>query len=240
MTVFPYTCLDIFVKQLDCPATSDVEFVCTNDDGQVKKLYGSIAMLSHRSDYYKTSKTPSALIFLIAQVFTSQFREGEEIINVDSNTPERRIIKVSEDFDILHNILYYLYTSRIIFDGDPFNSPGYCEKMPKLLEPGVIYSAADRYLLTDLKKKALSFFQTTINVKNITSRVFDQELSLHSEMDTLCTAFFKSRVEDIMATTEYDAFFVELENTSLERRAWVNAKFRDLVEDQLRGLKRKR
>ena len=164
-----------------------------------------------------------------SSVFNSQFCEG----NIP--TIGRRSIDVEEDFDVLHSIIYYLYTGQITFDDDPSSSVS----TPKVTDPGIIYSAADRFLLPELKDKAYNFFISTLDVKNITSRVFDEQLTLHTEVDEVCSSFFKIRVGDIMETSEYKEFFAELENCPCERRAWVNSKFRALVEGQLRGLKRK-
>ena len=133
--------------------------------------------------------------------------------------------------------MYYLYTGRITFDTD-LESPS--TKGPKIIDSTVIYAQADRLLLDDLKKIAFDFFKSILVVDNITAYIFDEHLCLHKEIDSYCSEFFAMNIEKIVGSDGYIKFFDELEECSIERRAWVDSRFRQLVQSQVRMLKRKR
>jgi hypothetical protein len=172
-------------------------------------------------------------------VFASQFREGHKANQ--NNTLRHRSIHVDEEFDILHTVLYYLYTSQITFDTHPDQNTGSTNgEAPKTLDVETIYTASKFYLLDDLTSKALAFIQSVCTVNNITARIFGGFAGLHPEVEEVYTKYFKEHVGEIMATSEYQEYFDALENEPVERRAIVNAKFRELVQDELRGTKRKR
>jgi hypothetical protein len=166
-------------------------------------------------------------------VLNSQFLEGSE----DPSKPGHRTIEVTEDFDVLYAIVYYLYTSHIIFDN------GLIPPLPlgpKVIDSTIIYTQADRLLLPDLKRIAFEFFKSTLGVKNVTTYTFDEDLCLHKEIESCCSEFFSTHLEEVVESNEYIEFFAELEKCSIERQAWVDSRFRKLVQNELRTLKRKR
>jgi hypothetical protein len=167
-------------------------------------------------------------------VLTSQFLEGNDR---DPSKPGHRVIRVTEDFDVLHAILYYLYTGRITFDTE-INAPSTIG--PKIIDSTVIYVQADRLLLGDLKKIAFDFFKSALGVDNVTAYTFNEDLCLHKEIESYCSEFFANHLEQVVESDEYIKFFAELEECSIERRAWVDSKFRKLVQGQVKTLKRKR
>jgi hypothetical protein len=157
-------------------------------------------------------------------VLTSEFHEGTD----DPSKPGHRTIKVTEDFDVLYAILYYLYTGRITFDtyANALSITG-----PKIIDSAVIYAQADRLLLRDLKKIAFEFFKSALGIYDVTTYTFDEDLCLHKEIDDYCSKFFSKHVEEIVETDEYIKFFAELEKCPMKRQAWVDSKFRKLVQN---------
>jgi hypothetical protein len=112
-----------------------------------KKLYAHTKLLSRKCKYYETS-TP----FLSPNiVFNSAFQEGDiavtttNVANI-SATPLGRHIRVKDDYNLLHSVLYYIYSDCISFSTEPSRPDNFCNAEE-------IYSIADRLLLDDLKEK---------------------------------------------------------------------------------------
>jgi hypothetical protein len=118
-------------------------------------------------------------------------------------------IKTEEDFDILHNILYYLYTNRIIFG----NRDGACpsKNLPKICQAENIYETANRMMLDNLKLKALKFLELTCNICNITSRVMSKFADLHPEAAQVYDNYFRANWKSIECTAEFTRAFTEVE-----------------------------
>jgi hypothetical protein len=77
-------------------------------------------------------------------------------------------------------------------------------------------------------------------VDNVTAYTFDEDLCLHKEIESCCSEFFADHLEEVVESGEYIKFFAELEKCSVERRVWVDSKFRKLVQNEVKTLKRKR
>jgi hypothetical protein len=63
---------------------------------------------------------------------------------------------------------------------------------------------------------------------------------LYPEGEEIYAKYFKEHIGEIMATSDHQKHLYALEKKPVERRALVNAKFRELVPDELKGTKRKR
>jgi hypothetical protein len=136
--------------------------------------------------------------------------------------------------EAFHNILYYPYTGVVVFATSPEEFEP-TQNAPKAVDVHAIYAAADQFLLTDLKEKALAFLITTCNVDNITSRVFGECAKMHDEVTEYYDKFFRLQFSSILKSPEYRDFFQEAECRSAEKRAEVYAKFRDLAEVRITG-----
>jgi hypothetical protein len=167
------------------------------------------------------------------KVFSSGFIEGQLSARNGTGSGGRHIIAMPEEFDVLHNILYYLYTGIIVFDTSPEGfDPS--DHAPRAVDVHAIYAAADRFLLTDLKEKAFDFLQNTCTVENITRHVFGDCASIHDEVTKFYNSFFIEHLGMVVTTFDCKNFFQEVEGWSAKRRAEVNTKFRELAEDRLK------
>jgi len=167
------------------------------------------------------------------KVFSSGFIEGQVSARNGTGSGGRHVIAMPEEFDVLHNILYYLYTGMIVFDTSPETfEPS--DNAPRAVDVHAIYSAADRFLLTDLRERAFDFLRNTCTVENITRRVFGDCASIHDEVTRFYNSFFIQHLGSVVATFDYKNFFQEVEGWSAKRRAEVNTKFRELAEDRLK------
>ena len=201
---------------------------------------------------------------LLNQVFNSGFSEGRSGVPIrsqhaldDSSTDEshynlgfnqednnhddtmierRRVVKISEDYHIFHDILYYIYTDIITFyeddatpTGQLFETPqGYASKVEKL------FAAADFYLLNGLRQKAIAFLRRTCSLKNIAFRVFGHTAVLYPEIDEIYSSYFKANLKDVMKHRSYQFFFDLVEGSSdSDWKASVNSKFRKLVQEEV-------
>src|SRR5271154_5636759 len=111
----------------------NVVFVCSD-----RELYASSAILSERSDDFKTS-TYFRILSLICIVFTSGFQEGICPTQNETTSDHQRTINMPEDFDVFYNILYYIYTGIIILATSPkvFDP---ANNAPKAVDVHLIYA----------------------------------------------------------------------------------------------------
>lgn len=202
-------------------------FVCSEN----RELYASSAILSERSDYFKTS-TYFRILSLIV-VFSSGFQEGICPTQNESTSDHRRTINMPEDFDVFYNILYYIYTGIIVLETSPdLFEPA--NNAPKAVDVHLIYAAADRFLLQDLRHKAALFLMKTCTIDNVTSRLFGISDGLDSSIAAkYYESFFKDNLEAVLRSSDYKDFFQEVEGWSPTERAEVNTRFRKLTTDRL-------
>ena len=150
----------------------------------------------------------------------------------------QRVITMEEDFDVVHNILYYIYTNRIIFstivpspkDSDPLNeftiTPGCSDTkvgpkvQPRVIDTEDIFALAHRLDLVDLQNLALAFLGKTCDFINITSRVFSHFAAKHEEVAQVYDAYFRKAWSSIVLlySKEFKEYFamMEEENNSEE------------------------
>lgn len=171
-------------------------------------------------------------------MFNSGFSEGVSSAKKTENNPNfvfgsRRTINIEIDYAVFHNILYYLYTGIITFDTHPYTTPITGETHTIDIES--LFIAADRLLLSDLKRLILDFLRRTCEIDNITSRVFGPIARLHSEVDEVYCSYFKAHLAEVMESEAFEDFFRNVDNSwNAELRDEVNLKFRELVQEQFK------
>jgi hypothetical protein len=138
-----------------------------------------------------------------------------------------------EDLDVFYNILYYIYTGIIVFESSPeLLVP--TNNAPKAVDVHLIYAAADRFLLGDLREKAALFLVKTCRVDNVTSRLFGMSDGLDSSgVAEYYEFYFQDNLETVLRSSDYKDFFQEVEGWSPTERAEVNTRFRKLTTDRL-------
>lgn len=151
---------------------------------------------------------------------------------LNSSTDRKRYVVIEDDYDLFHNVLYYIYTNRITFSTDltvePVNST-----TPRLCETEDIYGIADRMFLDDLKLKAHNFIELTCTVENITQRLFSSFAYLHKDIGNMYALYFRKHFEDIEKNMEYRQFFEELEaEGDLGEIARVFSRYREVMGEE--------
>jgi hypothetical protein len=205
----------------ESPDNGDVEFVCNNTrDGTTKKLYAMSEILSSRSVYYKTSLSS---VYYTYKVFQSPFLEGR--VSQETN---KRTLTVDDDFDLFHNILYYIYTDRIILATDLAFKP---ETGPTLCKAEDIYAIADRMLLDTLQEKVLDFLVFCRTAEDITAHLFSQFAFLYPLVAKRYATFFKKNWSLVKNTAEFDEFFKENLQEDADEILRVNERFRELMKE---------
>ena len=149
-------------------------------------------------------------------------------IEIETSSNPKRQIKIDDDFDLFHNILYYIYTDCINFSSDLTWSDGV--HSPNLCSPEDIYTLADRLLLDGLKAKALKFLKLTCTVTNITPRIMSKFADLHEDVANMYDSYFQSNWGAIKCTKEFEQFFDNMDG-DCEELARVFEKFRKLMKD---------
>jgi hypothetical protein len=133
-----------------------------------------------------------------------------------------------EEFNLLHTILYYLYTGHIIFcsNSETTLSP----ELPKPCAIEDIYMAADRMLLGELKEKALGFLKLSCTPENIGPRVLSKFSELHENVASIYADYFRRNWDRIKGTKEFNKVFTDM-NGDLNEVLRINNKFRELMKD---------
>ena len=166
-----------------------------------------------RRKYSKSLKRIKCEVF--ASPFVEGLAGGEAILGESKKTEigaasyPKRQIKIDDDFDLFHNILYYIYTDCIRFSSYLTLSEGL--HLPNICAPEDIYTLADRLLLDGLKAKALKFLQLTCTVTNITPRIMSKFADLYEDVATMYGSYFRSNWETIKCTTEFEQFFDDMD-----------------------------
>ena len=241
---FPFYVMDAMGQGLRDPGDGgDVKFQCSSSsNAEDRFLYAHSVILRTRSKYFSRSSHPSCIYSL--PVFSSSFAEGDSataaklcVLPSDSDHFDyypRRIIPMEDDFDVVHNILYYLYTGKIYFCTE--SQPSYREMFylnsPKICDAEEIYALAHRLELNTLQMKALSFLRLSCNPRNITTRVFGAYASVYEEMGKVYKDYFRKNSSEIHAMAEFEGYFRELEEIAeREEIVRVNKRYRELMKD---------
>jgi len=145
---------------------------------------------------------------------------------IDSRHTRRRIT-MEEDFDVVRNILYFIYTNRVTFSTLNIEEN---DGTPKVCDADDIYGSAHRLDLEDLKVKSLRFLKQTCNRMNITERVFSKFSLLYVEIDKIYSEFFQNHWPEIRETSEFAEYFEHLEvGSDLEETRRIFRRFRELM-----------
>jgi hypothetical protein len=222
-------------QNLAVPGLGDLELTCHDGMGQVKLLHAITPILTERSEYYAQSLSATSAILMSISVFAfdQNIRLTQEAGLNDDNAkshdfggPRKKI--TDEDYDLLHNILYYLYTDNITFGTRvhtilPSN-------LPKLCSVEDIYMAADRMLLGELKDRALQFLKLSCTADNITSRLMSTFAELHDEVGTVYEAYFRENWDRIKNKEEFEQLFMDLKDTESKESWRMHAKFREMMK----------
>lgn len=160
-------------------------------------------------------------------VFESGFLEGSNPLVGNSNHCPRRIIHSIEKFELLHAILYYLYTGKVLLGADSTIAETLC--MP-VCDVEDLFAIAHRFDIPKLREKALNFLVESCDSKNIISRVFGEfALTYEEEVGEAYAKVFRRHWNEIRKSKELDDLLEGPENG--DRRMAVIRKYRDLTKD---------
>ena len=201
-------------SRLQSPGNGDIVFETNTPNAENRKLYAWKVVLSTQSDYYATSKPSCFRNIDQLQVFKSSFAEGDlnngvSASNLDDRSLRRTHVQVDDDFDLLHNILYYLHTNQISFGTDLTDDQPRAAHLPKLCPAEDIYAMADRLLLDDLKKKAFDFLKLTCSVENITARTMSKFARLYKDVGDMYATYYRMNWKQVKTTAAHREFFAE-------------------------------
>jgi hypothetical protein len=155
-------------------------------------------------------------------VFNSKFTEGIPPVEEDPGTTPslycpRKLIPSENTFELLHVVLYYLYTNTVCFCTDEGAKP--LPGTPKYCDPEEVYAIADEFGLEDLRKKALEFIQDTCDVEHLADRLFGSASVLHEEIRQVYEKFFLQNWDEIKNCQEWPEFFCDQPPSKIQKVA---------------------
>jgi hypothetical protein len=142
--------------------------------------------LFYRRDPSITERVRILLSKPLTEVFQSNFIEGESNgVDVSGGgqgqTMMVQTLKAHEPFEVLHPILYFLYTDRVCFTTAPIEEATVIHQVPPC-DAEQAYRIGDMLELPQLKSKALEFLVDTADATNIISRVFGEYALKYEEI----------------------------------------------------------
>ena len=137
-----------------------------------------------------------------------------------------------EDFDVIHNIFYYLYTREITFSTEIDKSNCFIsEELPKLCSAKKIYQLAHRLEMIDLQEKAVDFFKETCTLENIASRVFGEFAYVYKDVKKAYAKYFKKNWKEINKASEFIDYMKNLEEAGdFAEMTYAFRQFRKLMK----------
>ena len=159
--------------------------------------------------------------------------DNESFLQTDNTTNppplRRRRITMVEDFDIVHSILYYIYTNRVTFSTKHDDSQE--GRLPRICPASEIYALAHRFDLDNLQAKALGFLEKTCTVGNATHRTFSKFAFVYDDVGKVYNDYFMKKWKKIRNTSSFEEYFSALEDEQdHEETARVFKTFRMLMK----------
>jgi hypothetical protein len=152
-------------------------------------------------------------------VLNSGFAEGISSQDTEqdnsSSSCQRKVIVSGKSFELLHTVLYYLYTNAVCFctDEDAEPPPG----MPECCDPEQVYAIAHEFGLEDLQQKTISFLRDTCNIENIADRLFGDVSLVYEEAYQVYKEYALQNWNEIKDSKEWTEYFAELEVESQQK-----------------------
>lgn len=157
-------------------------------------------------------------------VFESGFREGDSTqrSGVSNSLQEsvasqcsRHVIDSIENFELLHSLLYYIYTDRVCFSTD--STVEQSLQIP-VCDAEDVFAIAHRLGLEKVREKALAFLTETCDVTNIISRVFGEFALVFEDVSREYEKLFYLYWEEVKEAKEWKDFIVALESEEDDER----------------------
>jgi hypothetical protein len=162
---------------------------------------------------------------LLISVFESKFKEGVKDASTGDcdcrGRPSMPLLTLPgiEPFEVLHPLLYYLYTERTCFTTTPIEEAKSFYNVPPF-DAEDAYRVGDILGLPELKEKALNFLVTTSDGSNIVSRVFGDYALKYKEIGHRYEAVFYKHWTEIKKSDELKQYFEELKEEADKKRGW--------------------
>jgi len=162
-------------------------------------------------------------------VFESNFLEGDNTATLNASagpleTPVEtgrsiplRTIPSVEPFEVLHPLLYYLYTDRICFTTAPIAEATSISGVPPC-DPEDAYRVADLFGLPKLKERALKFLLETTEKSNIIARVFGEYSITYEELGMKYKDEFYKYWNSVRKSGDLKKYIEKLETDGDEKR----------------------
>ena len=166
-------------------------------------------------------------------MLNSLFREGSSHLDDTQSDilqarglPNQSRINAEDSYELLHTILYYIYTDRIAFGTNLEASLP--PPFPKLCSAEDVYMAADRMLLSELKYRALEFLKLSCTTGNIVTRVLSKFAELHEEVSESYAGYFRKHWDLVKGTENFSQCFSG--DDELDEVLRINSRFRELMK----------
>lgn len=143
------------------------------------------------------------------------------------------ITVADENYNLLHNILFYIYTNRILLvlklKTKP-SGPG----APKPCDVEEIYSVAEKLFLEKLRQKCLSFLKETCAIDNITKRLMGTASKESTELSDMYQRYLKANWAEISRSRDHKEAMKDLRSEAYDNDE--GSDFEDRFDEIMKGL----
>jgi hypothetical protein len=150
-------------------------------------------------------------------VFDSNFVEGHHPKDNHSEAMSVQTLQGHEPFEILHPILYYLYSDRLCSTIGPINETSPRRQVPPF-DAQEAYRVGDILGLPELKKQALGFLVNITNGDNILARIFEEFALRYDEVGQGYERVFYKHWKDIRCSGRLTKYFKTIHEELSEER----------------------
>ena len=98
---------------------------------------------------------------------------------------------MKEDFDVIYNILYYIYINKIIFSNMKFKISFSKFNISRIYDMKNIYTLIHRLKLANLQIKVFRFLKSMYNMRNIITRVLSKFILYYKKLRKIYKDYFK-------------------------------------------------
>jgi BTB/POZ domain len=151
-----------------------------------------------------------------------------------SGAPEKQTITLPDgNYNLLHNVLFYIYTNRIFLTLRLKTRPP-SPNDPKPCDVQKIYSVAEKLFLERLRQKCLAFLKETCTVENITDRLMGDAAKDSAELSEMYQQYFQAKWSEISGSRAHKEAMKDLRADAYDRDE--ASEFEDRFDEIMKGL----
>jgi hypothetical protein len=146
---------------------------------------------------------------------------------------KQTITVADQNYNLLHNILFYIYTNRILLTLKSKTNPS-GPGSPRPCDVEGIYSVAEKLFIEKLRQKCLSFLKETCAIDNITKRLMGTASKESTELSDMYQQYFKANWAEISRSRDHKEAMKDLRSEAYDIEE--GSDFEDRFDEIMKGV----